>query len=283
MKNFVLKKTNEGELIGYLWPVDAPCCVVCLVHGIGEHAGRYDRMAGFFHEKNIALVSMDLRGHGKSMGKRGDCSPRSAVREDVSALIDYAKKTYPGVPVVLYGHSMGGNIVLDYRSQGEYNGALTAYVVSAPWITLVNKPSKPLYQVVKLLSKIMPKTQITSPVEEADLGNPISVGAYKADPLVHDKITARCAVEGFEIGEKLHLGCNEDNGRAKNIPMLLMHGDADKICSVEGSRALAAAEGELCQYLQWEGYFHEIHNGGGSHDGTEVILATIDFLLAVSA
>ena len=98
---------------GYHFPCDNPKHVVCLIHGIGEHAGRFSRMADYFHRAGIAVVSMDLRGHGRSQGVRGACAPRAEVLRDIDALIEYAREFYPNVPIVLYGHSMGGNITLD--------------------------------------------------------------------------------------------------------------------------------------------------------------------------
>ena len=97
---------------GYHFPCENPNHVVCLIHGIGEHAGRFSRVAEHFNEAGIAVVSMDLRGHGRSQGVRGACAPRKEVLKDIDALIEYAQEFYPGVPIVMYGHSMGGNITL---------------------------------------------------------------------------------------------------------------------------------------------------------------------------
>ena len=80
---------------GYHFPCEAPHHVVCLIHGIGEHAGRFSRMADYFHRAGIAVVSMDLRGHGRSQGVRGACAPRAEVLRDIDALIEYAREFYP--------------------------------------------------------------------------------------------------------------------------------------------------------------------------------------------
>lgn len=69
----------------------------------------------------MAVLALDLRGHGDSVEKKGHCAPRREVLEDVSSLLEYAAEKYPGRKIVLYGHSMGGNITLDYRARGRLN------------------------------------------------------------------------------------------------------------------------------------------------------------------
>ena len=109
------------KIAGYHYACENPNHVVVLIHGIGEHAGRFARVADHFNKEGIAVVSMDLRGHGRTEGKRGHCAPRAEVLKDIDALIEYTQKLYPGVPLVMYGHSMGGNITLDYRARGGHN------------------------------------------------------------------------------------------------------------------------------------------------------------------
>ena len=150
---FPLKKLPEGELHGYLWDLDDPERVVCIVHGIGEYGGRFDRVACRFRDAGMAVVSMDLRGHGKSPGKKGHCAPREKVLSDIDALISWAMEKYPGKKIVLYGHSMGGNIALDYRKRGKFSHIPSAYLISAPWIELVRPIPSVLYRAVKAASK----------------------------------------------------------------------------------------------------------------------------------
>lgn len=278
--NFILKNVGDQQNIaGYHWPVEDPDYVVCLIHGIGEYAGRYERVAAEFTSNKIAIVSMDLRGHGLTFGKRGHCAPRKSILEDIDTLIDYAMEKYPGKPVILYGHSMGGNITMDYRKRGSKNSLLSGFLVSAPWVQLVRQVSGALYVTVKSLAKVMPKMTISSGVSEKDLGNKKSVGDYNANPLIHHRISLACAVDGFITGELMAEGKLEDNGGAEGKPMLLMHGTEDKICSVNGSRKVAAVE--ECEYVEWPGLFHEIHNGGEESTGDEVISKMIQWIRAI--
>ena len=156
---------------GYHYPCENAEKVVVLIHGIGEHAGRYARMAEYFEKEKIAIVSMDLRGHGRSGGKRGHCAPREDVLADIDALICHAQELYPGVPVVMYGHSMGGNITLDYRARGGKNDTPCGYIISAPWIRLCAPGGEVLAKVLVPLSKIAPEFTITQKIGEETLGN----------------------------------------------------------------------------------------------------------------
>lgn len=279
-------KGRGVKIAGYHYKVEDPKYVVVLIHGVGEHAGRYHRVADYFSEAGIAIVSMDLRGHGKTEGVRGHCAPRTEVLKDIDCLIDFARELYPGKPVVIYGHSMGGNLVIDYRSRGAYNGDVAGYVISAPWIRLVKNISGALVGVVKLMSRVAPTVKINSSCPEEDLGNPDFVRPYVDDPLVHPYITMLSSYEGFSIGGAIEKGINEDNGRSRGIPCLHMHGTSDKICDVEGSRAYARqsrnAQDEAYTYKEWPGYYHEIHNGGPNGEtGEEPILAARDFILGL--
>lgn len=271
---FVLRNLEEGIIRGYSWYLEDPEKVICIVHGIGEYGGRFDRVAEAFRDKNMAVCALDLRGHGESLGKRGDCAPRNSVLDDVSELLRYAEEKYPGKPLVLYGHSMGGNIVFDYRARGEMNDHPAGYIISAPWVRLVRPVPPLLYKAVKLLSRIAPSFTIGSDINEANLGNPEKVKPFKDNPMVHNRISALCAVDGFDKGIGFEDGTAEDDRRAANIPTLLMHGSEDRICDVNGSRRIAErlqAQGDDLTYIEWEGLFHEIHNGNETSTGDEVI------------
>ena len=278
-ENFSFEKRNR-EVAGYHFPCEDAKYVMCLIHGIGEYAGRYQRMARMLAEHGIAVVSLDLRGHGISLGVRGDTAPRKEVLADIDALIEYAGQLYPGLPLTLYGHSMGGNICLDYRARGGHNDVPDKYIVSAPWVKLVMDVSKPMYHAVKAASKVLPKVTISQKFPEKDLGNLEYVRPFDDDPLVHSKISLRCAAQCFDIGNSLLDGTNEDNHRADGKPFLLMHGDEDRICSVEGSRAVAQRykDQPWFTYIEWPGYYHEIHNGGAQATGDAAIEAIAAFI-----
>lgn len=268
------------HIVGYHWPVENAKRVVVLIHGIGEHDGRYDRMAGFFAEDDIALIGMDLRGHGRTDGVRGHAAPRADILKDIDALITYAKGIYPDIPMILYGHSMGGNVVLDYRRRGELSGTPDGYIISGPWVKLVNNFSKPMVNFVKFMSHVAPKFRASSDCDENILGNPDYVRPYNDDPLVHSSITMLCAAECYTIGEQLFEGTLHGNDEGTKKPTLLMHGGADKICDVAGSRRIAGMEPNI-QYVEWAGYFHEIHNGNKEETGEKAIRRAMSFINSI--
>jgi alpha-beta hydrolase superfamily lysophospholipase len=146
-----------------------------------------------------------------------------------------------------------------------------AYIISAPWLILKEPPSAGLLRMVSVLSKITPSLAIKSAIDEKILGHPDSVKPYKDNPLVHDKISMLTAIEGLRIGQAIVDGTLEDNGGSRGKPWLLMHGTDDKICDIEGSRALYKRAPENCTFIPWEGLFHEIHNGNETSRGDEVI------------
>lgn len=279
--NFLLKHFDQkgGQITGYSFDAPEPKAVICIVHGIGEHAGRYSRVADEFNSEGFAVCAMDLRGHGLSSGVRGDCAPRADILSDVDDLITWARAKYgTELPLFLYGHSMGGNIVYDYKCRGNLNMLVKGFIISAPWIKLVRPIPKSQYNFLKVISKVLPGIKVSSAVNEEDLGNPKSVGEYKTHPLVHDKITIRCVLEGIETGAKLQSGNMPNNGGATGKPILLMHGTEDKICDISGTDEAQKHEDANCKYIRWEGLKHEIHNGGKDSLGDEVITETVNWL-----
>jgi len=109
-------KTFDGlSLFGQSWqPEDRTRAVVCLIHGLGEHSGRYVHVADSLSQAGYTLISFDLRGHGKSEGLRGHTPSYEALMQDISFLLEAANKKFPQLPFFLYGYSLGGNLVLNY-------------------------------------------------------------------------------------------------------------------------------------------------------------------------
>lgn len=270
------------KLGGYVWDVSYPKRVMCIIHGIGEHSGRYDRMAMMLNNSGIAVVSIDLPGHGISGGKRGHTAPRDKIIKCVDLMIEKTTELYPGIPLTLFGHSMGGALCLDYRARGTLNNIPDRYLVTSPWLKLVKEIPKPVIEAARIASKVLPLIAISSGCEAEDLGNIALTKSYETDPLVHRQITIKTAVECTNIAEEILSGKILDNKRAKGKPFLLMHGDEDKICDVEGSRQLAARleKEKNFAYIEWEGYYHEIFNGGPEATGEKPIETIRDFVLS---
>lgn len=277
-KNFEIE-SQGAKLAGYEWHVPFPKAAVYLIHGIGEHAGRYDHVAKAFNDAGIALISMDLRGHGRSPGKRGHIEKREIIRKDIDNLILYTKNKYPDTPLVHYGHSLGGNITLDYRLRGELSSEPAGYLITSPWVQLVRPITGATYYFVKVAAKILPKAAIAQSIENEMLGNVDLIENEEDIDLRHQKISLTTAIEGFVIAKDLMNNNVADLYGGGARPVLLMHGANDPICDVRGSRAIANNYGEICKYLEWEDYLHELHNGTNEKPYEPVVDKMVSWIL----
>jgi len=162
MINFTTASKDGTDLAGRHWPVDAPKAVVSLVHGFGEHCGRYAHMAAHLNASDIAVVALDLHGHGKTAGKRGVIRGYDNFRADLAALLTKTQSLYPQTPHILYGHSMGGGIVLDF---GLSHSDDLPIIASAPLIILTTPVPKPLRMIAKLMGKLNPAGAMKQPID----------------------------------------------------------------------------------------------------------------------
>lgn len=264
-------KTFDGlSLFGQSWqPEDRPRAVVCLVHGIGEHSGRYVHVADSLIQSGYALISFDLRGHGKSEGPRGHIPSYEAIMQDISSLLEVSNKKFPQSPFFLYGHSLGGNLVLNYvlRRQSHLKGV----IATAPWLRLAFKPPAFKIALGKITNYIWPSFSQKSGLDTKALSRNLKVvHAYENDPLVHDRISARMFIGIYQSGQWALEHASEFS-----LPLLLMHGGDDKIISVEASREFANKINENCTLKVWDELYHEIHN---EPEKEEVFKFLIDWL-----
>jgi alpha-beta hydrolase superfamily lysophospholipase len=231
----------------------------------------------------ISTFAFDLRGHGGSVGRRGHIGPRETVLSDVDNLIAYARNAHSGLPIVLYGFSMGGNIALDYRLMGHLSAVPAAYLVASPWLELCRHVPKFVYRLVKLVAKVKPTFALRAGLSAGLTGNPEIFEILREDRLIHDKISVLTALENFKAADDLMNGRIADHGGGREKPLFLMHGTADKICSVEATRLYAAAEranGARTDFTEWEGYAHELHNSGPGGTGEAVITKMAEIILS---
>jgi alpha-beta hydrolase superfamily lysophospholipase len=212
-------------------------------------------MADFLVGHGYALYAFDLRGHGKSEGARGHSPSYSALMDDVTTFFHEASKILPGTPRVLYGHSLGGGIVLNYglrRSKPSLRGV----IASAPALALAFAPSPLTMTLGKVLHKVAPSLQMANGLDRNGLSHdPMVVEAYGADPLVHDRVSARLGMDFLDAGAWALAHAGE-----WSLPLLLMHGSADPICSAAASREFAAKAGDHCTLRIFDDCYHEIHN-----------------------
>jgi alpha-beta hydrolase superfamily lysophospholipase len=227
---------------------------ILLVHGLGENSGRYAHWAKLFTEKGFNFIGFDHRGHGKSSGKRGHARSLEDFLKDIDLAIHNTRELYRNTKLVLYGHSMGGNLSLNYII--KKNHPVDALIITSPWLKLVNEPGSLLLSMVSILSKIMPGIRIANGLSADDLSHDTEVGKkYTNDPLNHDKISFRM----FDI--LYHSGYHALRNVYKiNYPFLLMHGTQDNITSAKASENYVMNTSSRTHLKLWEGLYHELHN-----------------------
>jgi len=250
-------------------PEDQTQAVVCLIHGIGEHSGRYVHVADRLTKAGYAIFTFDLRGHGKSEGLRGHIPSYKALMQDISSLIEAANKQFPQIPSFFYGHSFGGNLVLNYilRHQTQFKGV----IATDPWLRLAF--NSPAFKIIlgEIANKIYPSFSQSSGLDTKALSHdPKVVHAYENDPLVHDHISARMFIGIYQSGQWALEHASEFS-----LPLLLMHGGADSITSSKASREFTDKIIKNCTLKIWDGLYHEIHN---EPDKEEVFKFLIEWL-----
>lgn len=263
-------KSRDGlEMYARGWKPEHPKAVVVLVHGHGEHVNRYRHVAEAFTDAGYALQGFDLRGHGQSSGQRGHTPTYETLMDDITDFIGDGKKRYPGLPVFLYGHSMGGNQVINYALRSPQG--LQGVIATGPWLKLAFDPPAAQVMAAKLLNNIAPTFSLASGLSQEALSrDPEVVHKYATDPLVHDKISVRLYTGMYGNGLSALT-----RGAELTIPMLLMHGSADKLTSAKASQEFAKSATEKVTLRIWDGYYHEIHN---EPEKAEVIQTMIDWL-----
>jgi len=231
-----------------------PKAVVCLVHGLGEHTSRYAHVAEAFGREGYILFGADLRGHGRSGGIRGHISSIEDFMKDIDISLEQAHLRYPGLPIILYGHSLGGIQVLYYGLTRKPN--IKGVLATSPGLhTALEKQYLKVFM-AKVLGSLLPTTSLASGLDPKGISRDQKVvQAYIDDPLVHDKIT-------FGFG-KIMTGVTSwvlTHAREFSLPLLLMHGKADKVAFPSSSIEFAAAVKEKCTLVLWDDAYHELHN-----------------------
>ncbi len=166
--------------------------IVVLTHGLGEHCGRYDHVAGPLAEDGFGVVAYDLRGHGRSTGLRGHVDGFAEYTGDLDRVLSLAREEFgEGLPVLVYGHSMGGLIVLSYMLDYPDSPAV-GFAVSNPLIRTAFEPPKLKVAAGRLLSKVLPRLRLANEVDHQGLSrDPAEVQAYIDDPYVHGLVSTR--------------------------------------------------------------------------------------------
>ena len=238
---------------------------IVLVHGFGEHSGRYkDAVIPRLLEENLAVFCYDNIGHGKSGGKRGHCHSYTALLELLDNMIAKARLLNPNKPIFLYGHSMGGNLVLNYDMR--IKSELAGIVATSPYLKLAFQPPKWKMVLGKLMLGMIPSVTMSSGLDPQHISRiNQEVEKYIADPLVHDRVSPMYSFPIMEGGEWAI-----NNASKIKTSTLLLHGTGDKIIDYRATEKLH--KNSNCTQLHLiEGGYHELHNDVGSKNTLDII------------
>ncbi len=248
--------TDGAELFARCWrPQTDVAGAICLIHGLGEHSGRYHEVAARYTQAGYGLLAFDLRGHGQSSGPRGHYPSFDAALDDIGLLLQQAGQMWPGRPRVLYGHSLGGNLALNYVLRRGADG-LSCVIATSPGLRPAFAVPAWKTTLGQALYAVWPTFSMPNRLERAGLSRrPEVVQAYAADPLVHDRVSARFGLDFLRAGEWAI-------AHAENfpLPVLLMAGSADRLVSPAAITAFATKAGPRCTLKIWDGLYHETHN-----------------------
>ena len=228
--------------------------VMIITHGMGEHSLRYMEMADFYTSEGYTVISFDIRGHGLSEGKRGHTPGYDFLMDDIERVYNQVKKDYPSLPIFLFGHSMGGNLVLNFLLRKPNN--ICGAIVTGAYLKLGFEPPKWKIILAKLSSSIWPTLSQPTELElDALSRNKEVIRKYENDVLVHDQITSAFFINVHFAGQYAI-----DHANEIKTPLLVMHGIEDRLTSPTGSQEFASNAGKNVHLKMWDGLYHELHN-----------------------
>lgn len=270
---------RETVLPGRVWCAERPRALIAIVHGLGEHSGRYGALAQEFVKGRFTCVSLDLPGHGETSGPRGDIPSWEKLREQIVPAMFTAARGLPDqpleLPVVLLGHSMGGVIALDHAL--AHPKGLSALVLSAPALRTAMPPWWKL-AMANVARVATPSGGFPNGLDPEGLSrDPEVVKAYRDDPLVHDRISPRTYFAFQEAAQRCRL-----NIRNLQVPTLMFTGMADRLVDPKGAlEAAGAAPHDMMRFVTWSDAYHESMNDTGREKVIQDVLAWLDAALVV--
>jgi alpha-beta hydrolase superfamily lysophospholipase len=265
-------KTKDGlDMYSQAWiPAGKAKGVVCLVHGVGEHIGRYQADGEALAAAGYILAGFDQRGFGRSEGQRGHTPSLEAYFDDIDLFLAETTRKYPDLPCFLYGHSMGGVLVLAYTPLRQ--PAVAGVIATGPGLKTSIEEQKLKVMLAKLLGNILPTLSMQSGIDANMLSrDPEVANLYTLDPLVHTTITAGWGKSMLKAVQLVF-----ENAPRFPLPLLLMHGTKDEIAYPSSSQIYAElAPKDKLTLKMWEGFKHELHT---DPEKAQVFQVMVDWL-----
>lgn len=246
---------SDGENLAVQdWPLAEevrPRAAMLLVHGLGEHAGRYERLARTLNGWGFMVRGYDHYGHGQSAGPRGALPHHNRLLDDLADLVESMRNRFPGLPLVLLGHSLGGLLAAGFVARGILT--VDGLVLSSPALAMRLNPLQRL--LLGIVSRVAPNLRVRSGLDPRFLSHdPEVVAAYRTDPLVHDRVSGRLA--RFIAHEAAQVRACAPGWV---VPTVLLYAGDDRLVDPAGSRAFAAAAPrEVVEPHCYDGLYHEL-------------------------
>ncbi|MFY7672038.1 lysophospholipase [Tenacibaculum sp. MEBiC06402] len=249
--NFQFQKT---DFFGQFWKTENVKAVVLILHGLGEHSGRFTEVAENLIDNGYGVAAFDHFGHGKTTGKRGHNPGYESVLDSIAQFIIQTKEIFGDVPLFLYGHSMGGNAVLNYMISRDNN--IKGVIVTSAFLKLAFQPPAWKLFFGRIIQKIAPSMTLDNEIDTSFISRiPEEVEKYENDSLVHNRVSPNFSLSFIERG-----AWAIENAHRLRKPILLLHGTDDKLISCEGSKEFAKNNPENSTLNLYEGGYHELHN-----------------------
>ena len=264
MRQETLLTGRSGRLHGRLWIGDRdPLGVVIVVHGLGDHGGRYQAFAEHLCGEGWCVFAFDLPGHGLSPGAQGTVDSFDALLVDIAAARQTIHHRFPDLPQALLGVSMGGNLAINYglrRHQIQPCVAgLAGLVLCAPMLLPPNPPPRPHIFAAWLTGRLLPWIRVNRPIDVRALtSDPDQADAIGDDPLMHSRITIYLATQLLSQGRWAL-----DHARDVDIPMLIMYGEEDELIDKSACQHLPIRTGRLAELVRWPQKRHDLFHDQG--------------------
>lgn len=235
-------------------PLESPKAALAIVHGLGSHSGWFSNVVNVLVPQGYAVYSVDLRGHGRSLGQRAYINRWTDFREDFDRFRQLIATQQPSLPCFALGHSLGAIIILEYALQ--YPNRLSGIAMMSPTLKPVGVPPLRL-AIGQMLSWIYPRFTLNTGIpQDAGSRNAEIVAAYANDPLRHTRGTARLVTEYLKTIQWI-----QGNFHNLQTPILMLHGSNDTVALPESS-SLLFEQLQLMdkEYRAYPGAFHDLHN-----------------------
>lgn len=248
-------KIHKTTFFGQYFQPETTNGIVILVHGMGEHSTRYvDFVIPKLNAHNLAVITYDQFGHGKTKGKRGHNPGYNYLLDTIDFIAKKAINIFGNKPLFLYGHSMGGNVVLNYAIKRKH--ILKGVIATSPLLGLAFQPPKWKLTAGRLLGKIIPSITLPSELDTTAISRDTTeVEKYINDPLIHDKISPNYSIAVFDAGDWAI-----EHASQLTAPTLVVHGTGDKITDYKASEQFVKNSHQKAEIKLFEGGYHELHN-----------------------